>query len=270
MHLGTLRSSVGSRTMRRMNEPEIVDIATARAARGVRMVVVSVLPSPWSEGAKNVFHLAGVQTRWVRVTRDAALAEWTRAHNAPVVFHDDEPPRTGWAEIVTLAARLGTQPIVPSAASDRARHFGWIHELAGEDGLAWSARLLMIDQGLRTEGARGFPTQVAKYLAPKYGYAPERVELARVRIAEVLDMFARELGEREYLAGDAPGAVDVYLATCLAPLVGVTEEACPTIKPEMRNAFDTLRHDPELTVPLALAALRSRMYDKHLPFPIRL
>ena len=35
------------------------------------------------------------------------VREQTGANNAPVVLFDDEPPRTGWGEILALAERLG-------------------------------------------------------------------------------------------------------------------------------------------------------------------
>lgn len=256
-----------------METSEFVDVETARASRGVRIVASAVVPSPWSEAAKNVFHIGGVRTQWVRAVRgDEALSAWTRAHNQPVVFHDDEPPRSSWAEIVALAARLASRPIVPDEAGARARTFGLLHELAGEDGLAWSGRLCMIDLGLRTEGKRGFPVVVSRYLSTKYGYAPERMERARARVRDVLALFDRLLAESPsgYLAGERPGALDVYLATFLAPLVGVSEEDCPLMRPELRNAFASLKDEPDLAVPPAIVAHRARMYGEHLPFPIRI
>ncbi|MDQ3037881.1 MAG: hypothetical protein M3Y87_36135 [Myxococcota bacterium] len=256
-----------------MELSEIVDLATARASRGVRIVVSALVPSPWSEAAKNVFHLAGVPTKWVRAGRpDEALAAWTRAHNVPVVFSNDEPPRSNWADIVDLAARLARTPIVPTDAASRVRTFGLLHELAGEDGLGWSGRLLMIDAGLQSDGKRGFSLPVARYLAPKYGHSAERVAPARARIHDVLALFDRELAScpSGYLAGAAPGALDVYVATFLAPILGVSEEECPGMRPELRAAFATLRDDPALEVPPSLVAHRSRMYERHLPLPIRL
>ena len=247
---------------------EIVDLETGRAARGVRIVVAALLPSPWTEAAKGVLHLGGIDTKWVRFTRDPALGSWTHTHNTPVVMHDDDAPRTSSADIVTLAARLSRVTLVPSAAEDRARHFGWIHELAGEDGLGWCARLWMMDAGLTSEGQSGFSVPVARYLAPKYGYAEGRLAHARERIMDILGMFERVLGEKEYVAGDAPMAIDVYLATFLAMLVGVSEQECPAMRPELRAAFDTIRG--ELAVPSSLVAHRRRMYERHLPMPIPL
>src|SRR5215470_6771373 len=86
---------------------EFVDIETAKTARGVRIVSSAVVPSPWSEAAKAVFAIAGVPFVVVRATpRDPAIFAWTRAHNVPVVFHDNEPARTIWSQIVTLADAL--------------------------------------------------------------------------------------------------------------------------------------------------------------------
>jgi glutathione S-transferase len=256
-----------------MDLSEIVDLDTARKARGVRMVVSAAVPSPWSEAAKNLFHLAGVETLWVRARRDdEALTAWTRAHNVPVVFHDDDPPRTGWAEIVALASRLARTAVVPSDVEGRARTFGLLHELAGEDGLGWSGRLLMLDISLRSEGQRGFALPVARYLAAKYGYAAERVAPARERIRAILTMFDRMIATSTsgYLAGEAPGALDVYLPAFLAPMLGVPEEECPSLRPEMRAAFGVLRDEADLVVPPSLIAHRARMFERHLPFPIRL
>jgi glutathione S-transferase len=247
---------------------EIVDLETAKSAPGARIVVAALLASPWTDAAKGVFHLGGIDTKWVRFTRDPALGAWTHTHNTPVVMHDDEPPRTSSADIVTLASRLSRVALVPSAAEDRARHFGWIHELAGEDGLGWCARVWMMDAGLTSEGKSGFTVPVARFLAPKYGYAEGRLAHARARVEDILAVFERVLGEKEYVASDAPMAIDVYLATFLAPLVGVSEEECPAMRPELRAAFDTIRG--ELTVPSALVAHRRRMYDRHLPMPIPL
>lgn len=252
-----------------MTSFEIVDPATARAARGVRIVFASALPSPWSEAAKALFLLADVPTKWVRFRgNDPELASWTRVDNAPVVFHDDDPPRSAWADILALAARLGGERVIPDR--DRARTFGLVSEIAGEDGLAWSARLLMIDASMRSDGTRGFPLTVARYLAPKYGWRDGCAEPARARIAEVLARFERELSEREYLHGDRPGAADAYLATTLTLMLADLPAECPAMRPVLIPATTSLREDLGTTVPAALIAHRARMFTRHLPSPIPL
>src|SRR5262245_53389471 len=173
---------------------QFVDLETVRAARGVRLIVLTAIPSPWSEAAKALFHVKQIPVLGVRFLREhEALFAATGARNAPVVLHDDEPPRTGWAEIVALAERLGGTPLVPGDPRQRMLMHGLIHELAGEGGLAWSSRLVMIHGGLTSNGERGFPLRVAQFLAPRYGYTPERVPAALDRIREVAALFVAQL-----------------------------------------------------------------------------
>ncbi|WP_437808714.1 hypothetical protein [Sorangium sp. So ce1078] len=191
-----------------MNPIEFVDVATARAARGVRMVASGMVPSPWSEAAKGLFRLQGVPVRVVRFSRDdAELAAWMRADNVPVVFHDDEPPRAHWAAITTLAARLGPPgALLPDDVGHRVRTVGLLHEIAGEEGLGWNARLLMIHGSMTSGGKRGFPLPVAHYLAARYGYSPAiDLDRVRARIATTLSALAARLdGGGDYLDGGPP------------------------------------------------------------------
>ncbi len=252
-----------------------VDLDTARGARGVRMAAASALPSPWTEAAKGLFHVKQIPVQAVRFLRvTPELKAWTGADNVPVVLFDDERPRTGWAEIVALGERLGgALPLVPADPDGRARLFDLIHELAGEGGLGWSNRLLMIDGSLRSEGRAGFPLPVAQYLAPKYGYAPERAAPARARVAAVLALLdrtlagARAAGHR-YLLGGALTALDIYLAAFLTPIAGVTEAECPAMRAPLRPAFTYLAREVGDLLSPALAAHRRFVFDEHLGWPI--
>jgi glutathione S-transferase len=252
-----------------------VDLETARAARGVRMVVASALPSPWTEAAKGLFHvkqIPALAVRSLRVTPD--VQAWTGADNVPIVMFDDERPRAGWAEIIALAERLGGRvPLVPAEPEARARMFGLIHELAGEGGLAWSNRLLMIDGGMRSGGKEGFPLPVAQYLAPKYGYASGCGASARARVAEVLALFDRTLaGARaagyRHLLGEALTALDIYVATFLTPVAGVTETECPTMRAGLRPAIAHVVREVGALLSAELAGYRRFVYDEHLGWPI--
>jgi glutathione S-transferase len=255
--------------------PTFVDLETARAAPGVRLVVGGAVPSPWSEAAKALFHVKAIPFLAVRFQRDQAqVAPWLGSRNAPVVLHDEEPPRSGWAEILALAERLGGErALVPAEPDARVRLHGLAHELAGEDGLGWCARLVMVHGGLTSGGARGFPLPVARYLAPRYGYAPERALAAPDRIARVAALFARQLaasGEagHAYLLGDELSALDLYLATFLTPVLGIPEAECPTLRPELRPAFAYLREVVAGAIPPALVAHRALVFDRHLGWPI--
>lgn len=244
-----------------------VDLDTARAARGLRLVVASGIPSPWSEAAKGIFHVKGVPFVAVRLGAfDREVKQWTRARNAPAAMLDDEPARTGWADILELAERLAPEPsLVPTAPADRVRMFGLAHELMGEGGVLWSGRLLTIAEGLATEGARGFPPMVGQYLGPKYGFTPELLPQARVRVREGLDLLAEALGGQTFYFGDRLTALDVYSAAAVNILDPLPEAQC-SILPPIRHAFESMRG--ELAVPPALLAHRDRMFATHLELPI--
>jgi glutathione S-transferase len=252
-----------------------VDLETARAARGVRMAVASALPSPWSEAAKALFHVKRIPALAVRfLSATPELEAWTGARNVPVVLHDDDRPRTGWTEIVTFAEELGGRiPLVPADPETRARMFDLLAALAGEGGLAWSNRLLMIDGGMHSEGREGFPLPVARYLAPKYGYASDCAAPARARVREVLALLdgalatARAAGHR-YLLGDAPTALDLYVATFLTPIAGVTEAECPEMRARLRPAFAYVGRAVGKFLSAELAAHRRFVFDQHLGWPI--
>jgi len=251
---------------------EFVDVATARAARGVRIVVTGLVPSPWSEATKGMFRLGGVPVFVVRRMRDvAAVDAWTGVDNVPVVFHDGEPVRTHWAAITELAARLaGPGVLLPEEVAARAEHVGLLDVIAGENGIGWNGRLAMIEASFATKGERGFPVPVAQYLAARYGYTPAESAASRSRIAEQLALFAQRLGGREYLAGERPCALDVYLATFLTPLTDITEADCPALEPKLRRAFGAAHEELGRLVPAELLAHRRRMFERHLAWPIGL
>jgi len=134
----------------------------------------------------------------------------------------------------------------------------------------WSSRLLVIHRALVTEGKEGFPLRIAQYLAPKHGYAPDRVDAARARVRSLFDRFARLLEGKTYALGGALTALDLYVATAIAPLAPMPEELCPGTHPIVRHAFATASPDLSSAIPPILVAHRDHIYAKHLELPIRL
>ena len=141
--------------------------------RGLRMVVVGNIPSPWGEAAKGILHVKGIDWAAVRLAYDSEpLKAWAGQRTAPVAFYDDEPRRPGWADILLLAERLAPTPaLLPTDPAARALVFGLAHEICGEEGLGWSRRLQLVHAGLHNAG--GFPEASSRYLGRKYGYRPE-------------------------------------------------------------------------------------------------
>lgn len=252
-----------------------VTLEEARAAAGLKLVVAASLPSPWSEAAKGILHVKGIDALLVRFSStDKAVREWMGWHNVPVLLVPGEPLRTHWTEILETAERLGADQgspsLVPTDVDDRMRLFGLAHELLGDNGLVWSSRLLVIHRGLVTEGQEGFPLRIAQYLAPKYGHAPNRVDAARERVRSLFNRFARFLEGKTYALGGALTALDLYIATAIAPLAPMSEDLCPDTHPIVRHAFATASPDLSRAIPHVLVAHRDRIYAKHLELPIRL
>mgnify|MGYP003781992453 CR=1 FL=1 len=133
-----------------MESSEFVDLEVARNASGLRLVVLADVPSPWSLAARAILKLKGLPVRLVRLSaQDQAVRAWTGVRNAPVLLYDDQPPRSGWAEILAFAEHLRPEvSLVPAGARDRASMFGLAHELMGEGGLLWSARLMSIEASI--------------------------------------------------------------------------------------------------------------------------
>ena len=256
---------------------QYVELAEARAADGVRMVTPLGIPSPWALAAKGLFRVACIPVRIVRADRSRAdVHEWTKCDNYPVVFHDKDLPRTSWSPIVALAARLAPS-LLPAELDARAKVAGLIDLIAGEDGLGWNARLLMIDAGFRTEGATGFVPPVGKYLAQRYDSARmvqngDAYGQLRHRCGQQLAVLDKHLAvsDGDYFGGKAPNALDVYTAAFLAPLDTIDETTCPGIAPLARQGFAAAADALAPLVPNSLIAHRQRMFETHLGWPIEI
>ena len=94
-----------------------ITLEEARAAAGLKLVVAASLPSPWSEAAKAILHVKGIDALLVRSSStDTAVREWMGWHNVPVLLAPGEPIRTHWSEILDAAERLGAErggPTIP-------------------------------------------------------------------------------------------------------------------------------------------------------------
>jgi hypothetical protein len=101
---------------------EYVSGEEAMKRGGLRMVVVGGVPSPWGEAAKGFLHIKGIEWAAVRLTYDSeALKAWAGERSGPVAIYEEEAPRSGWAEILSLTERLAPAPsLLPADAGERA------------------------------------------------------------------------------------------------------------------------------------------------------
>ena len=253
---------------------DFISVEEAIGRRGLRLVVVGGIPSPWSEAAKGILHVKRIPVAAVRLAYDSpALKEWAGQRSAPVAVLDDEPPRDGWAAILLLAERLQpTPPLLPAAAANRALVFGLAHEICGEHGLGWSRRLQLVEAGLQGKG--GFAPKVAAYIGKKYGYSPQAGQAATGRVIELLDMLAARLKAQhaagsDYYVGDSLTAVDIYGATVLALLRPLPQDVCP-MDPVTRAAFEFREPATDAALDEVLLRHRAMMYRRHLELPLAL
>ena len=242
---------------------EYVDLETAKAARGTRLVVNALVPSPWSEAMKGLLAIAELRAVAVRRGMDTtAIDAWTGIDNAPALVHDREPIRTNWSAIVGFVDRMAPGRVLPDDIAARADVMGALDAIAGEGGIGWNARLAMIDASVTTDGASGFPPPIAKYLSKRYGYSPAAVATARTRIAAQLAFIESKL-HGDYFGGATPNALDIYSATFLTPIAGPLPETTQVIPP-LRAAFASAHAAFGSLVSSRLLAHHARMFERHL------
>jgi len=254
---------------------EYVDFEAARAAQGLRMIVVPGVPSPWSEAAKGIFHVKNLTWKAVRLdAQNEAMADWAKERSGPVAFWNDEAPRGAWPQILFLAERLAPTPsLIPADPLERARMFGLAFELCGERGLIWERRLAAVHVGLSGE-AGGFPQGVAQYLAGKYGYHAEEAAGHAGRVIGLLGMLAGVLHEqrragRRYYVGDRLTAVDIYSATAMAMFKPLPKDLCPMVD-LIRPTLEAMDEATAKALDPILLEHRDFVYQKHLELPLTL
>lgn len=252
---------------------EYIPFEDAVAANGLRMTVVSGVPSPWGEAAKGIFYLKGFDWSAVRLDpSNKELVDWSRSASAPSVVYNNEPARAGWDDILLLAERVAPTPsLLPPVPADRVEAFRLAHELCGEGGLGWSRRLWLTHLGLKGEG--GFNKPVAQYLAGKYGYSEEAGSAARGRVIEILVLFTERLTQQQargfdYFFDCGMTAVDVYVAAFMGLLQPLPDDVC-NMRAAARSAFSDLDDETREAAELLLEH-RDLMYDRWLEAVLRL
>jgi len=256
---------------------EFVDLAEAKQRTGLKLVVVAGIPSPWGEAAKSILHVKKIPFAAVPFVpgQSDGITAWTGCTNAPIAVYADEPPRSGWAEILVLAERLAPEPrLLPADPDERALCFGLCHELCGEMGFGWSRRLTGIHDAFTSDGKAGFSVPIAEYLAPRYGYRPDGAAEAHRRVLEVLRMLTRRLqaqkkaGSRYYL-GDSLTALDIYSATFMVLIKPLPKEQCD-IPDEVRQGLASIDPEIEKAADPILLEHRDAIYRDHLVLPLEL
>ena len=267
---------------------DYASIAAAREMSGLRLVLGQyTIPGPWREACKGLFHVKGLAYQRV-VTADAGksdlalgmdgsqseLIAWTGQPSAPVAIWNDERPRSSWTDQLNLAERLNPDPpLIPSSIADRILMFGLINELAGEKGMAWEKRLLLVHGPLSSlaPGAEG--RAFFEHLGAKYGYSPAAAAAAARRVVDILNTFDAQLASQkraghDYLVGARFSAVDIYWATFCGLLDPMPPARCPMATSFRGGAYGNDNPDVAHALTAALLAHRDKVYERHLELPI--
>ena len=251
---------------------DYLTVEQAKKESGLRLVLTRDVPGPWSEAAKAVL-------RWHDLTykaaeqiggRDnAALVAWTGHRNAPIALYNDEPPRVRWQEILDLAERLGNGPsLYPQDIDQRIQVVGIASEICNEGGMAWHARMLMLNVTYQTHGDVVFEKNP---MFREYGFSKAAVKAAIERVEQILGYLTKTIKSQTaagsiYLVGESMTAADIYWA-CFSNML----EALP---PEVNPMPDSLRQGWGALAKSIngydqiLIEHRNAIFEKHLWLPL--
>ena len=251
-----------------------VDFEQARTQQGLRMVVVPGIPSPWAEAAKGILHVKNIPWAAVRLDqRNNDMAQWTGTRSGPVAMLNDDAPRMGWREILSLAEELSNEPsLLPTEPKALEQALELCQAICGEKGLGWMRRLDSVHNGLNSTG--GFIEPIAKYLGSKYGYEAEQGQHYASHVTKLLNMLAQRLqeqrkkGERFYV-GSQLSAVDIYSACFIAYFKPLPQEQCAMDK-SMRVTFENMDESIAAALDPILIEHRDFIYGEFLELPLTL
>ncbi len=258
---------------------DYVSIGQAVTMPGLRLVTTPGIPNPWTESAKGILYVKGLE--FVRVAQHAGeanpdLVAWTGLNSAPIVVYEGDPPRAGWAEILLLAERLAPEPrLIPTNERDRSAMFGLAHELCSEDGFGWNRRLHFFADAEAAMAKLSSWVDRSGFdrMNCKYGYGGDAAH-ARARMAAVLGLLVDHLkaqqamGSRYYI-GEQLTAIDIYAACFMAMVRPLPLDLC-SISSDLHASYSAT--DPAIidAADPILFEHRDFVYQTHLELPVRL
>jgi glutathione S-transferase len=250
----------------------------ARTMTGLRLILgANAVPGPWREACKAIFHVKKIPfTPVASAGQDGSqreLIEWTAQASAPVAIWNDERPRSTWIEQLYLAERLQPEPaLIPANTDDRVNMFGTINEIAGENGLGWQRRQILIDETVSNPGTDDRTRNFWKRFGGKYGYTPEAVTAAPAKSAAILKYLSERLERQKakgskFFIGERLTALDIYWTTFSAIIRPLSVELCP-----MADSFRVMYTEKDPAVAAAASPLlfehRDFIYREYLELPV--
>jgi len=252
-----------------------LSVAEGRALKGLRLVLSRGIPGPWSEAAKAVMNLRNVP--YAPVGQEPAgpndeLVAWTGMRNAPIAVHDNEPPLSGWHDILMLAERLGSGPsLLPASAAERALSLGFTMEIASPGGFGWNARMWMMARYYGADlGASA--TQTERSMLNQYGFSAAAVAAAPTRVADILQALARQMHAQrqrgsEYLVGSQLHVVDLYWA-CFSQMIAPLSQDVNPMPDYLRNLYQSPPPEAAAALEPVLIEHRDCIFRRHIGLPL--
>lgn len=252
---------------------DYIEARDAESLPGLRLALTIGVPGPWSQAAKFLFDYK--QVPYVPVAQYASkanedLVRWTGCRNAPVAVLDDEPGKTNWGDIITLADRICPErPLLPTDSDERVATWGLVAEIAAETGFGWTRRLLM--RGPLPEGIA--PPDLDRVVMDRsYGSSEQLRAQAAERVEQILHLLASRLHAQRargsgYFVGSGVTAVDLYWAAFSQMLLPLPEADNPM--PEwLRYKYTYLDATRTQGDHALLLAHRDMMFERHLSLPL--
>ena len=208
----------------------------------------------WALAYKGVDHERRAPPAGAHMLVSLALTRG-KAKTFPVMRMDGRIYGDSTDIIAALEERYPEPPLYPADAADRARALEledfFDEELGPHIRLFGYNELLREPERFQAVAATMAPAPMRRFAGPVAGAFvkvrfrvsdPQRAELARRKVLEALDRLDQELGDGEYLVGDAFSVADLTAAALFYPLVAPPEGPKVEITPERMDAFrDPLR-----------------------------
>jgi len=249
--------------------------AEAREMPGMRLALTVGVPGPWSESAKKIFEYKGIP--YVPVAQIASepnedLVAWTGIRNAPVAVWEDEPARSNYMDILTLAERIKPEPsLIPEDPEARQICFGISADICGEGGWGWKRRVIM-QQRPREDDPKLAVRLNQKTMRLAYNSSNAEAQIAAEYLARMLDNFAARLTNQQkagsdYFVGETPTACDIHWA-CFSALFDPLPHEVNPMPDWLRLSYGWLGPVLESHKHQILLDHRDMMFERHLGLPL--
>ena len=125
----------------------------AKLKTGTRITMNPGFPALYSECLKNICYtkqIPIIRVKHVNIGKDRntgedrqkRLFELTAQTSLPVMWHNEERPRSSWIEQLALCERIGRGPkLIPDDMHLRKEMFGLCALILAEDGFCWNMRI---------------------------------------------------------------------------------------------------------------------------------